>query len=99
MEWEVRLRKGEVVHGIVSALTGEDVKPRYGSTIQHVTLIPIFKGTAWWGYLGIENDANKRVLSHIDIESLKVAADSIGAALQRQQYEAELRIAKEQAEA
>lgn len=53
--------------------------------------VPIYVGGAWWGTIGFDDMDHSRVWSNAEVDALVVAANILGAAIQRQQAEAELR--------
>jgi len=53
-------------------------------------LVPIFVEGAWWGFIGFDDCVKEREWSAAEIDALKAAASTLGAALQRQAVEEEL---------
>jgi signal transduction histidine kinase len=53
--------------------------------------VPIYVNGEWWGTIGFDDMDNSRVWSNAEVDALVVAANTLGAAIQRQQVEAELR--------
>jgi PAS domain S-box-containing protein len=54
-------------------------------------LVPIFVEEEWWGFIGFDDCSREREWSAAEIDALKAAASTLGAALQRQVMEEELR--------
>jgi len=52
--------------------------------------VPIFVEGAWWGFIGFDDCVKEREWSAAEIDALKAAASTLGAALQRQAVEEEL---------
>ncbi len=97
-QWKDALTAGEVVNGTAFDFEGDCRQYLLSRGVQHLILFPIFTGSTLWGYLGIELTDEAAHLTHNDIESLKLATDSIGATIQRHIYEFELKHAMETAE-
>jgi two-component sensor histidine kinase/FixJ family two-component response regulator len=58
--------------------------------IQNITsfvLVPVFINQEWWGFVGFDENDPERMWSSPEIDALKVAAETIGGAIQRQQAE------------
>ncbi|RMF07491.1 MAG: PAS domain S-box protein, partial [Candidatus Neomarinimicrobiota bacterium] len=51
---------------------------------QSVLAIPIFTGTEWWGTLDLDDSREERIWTEAEIESLTIAADLIGSAIQQE---------------
>lgn len=54
------------------------------------TLVPIFVGSGWWGYIGFDDCWYERSWSAAELSALRVAAETIGAALERQEMDSSL---------
>ncbi|MFP4344606.1 MAG: histidine kinase N-terminal 7TM domain-containing protein [Anaerolineales bacterium] len=54
-------------------------------------IVPIFTGRRWWGFIGFDECLQKRTWTEMEIDTLKAAADLLGAALRRREIEEELR--------
>jgi signal transduction histidine kinase/DNA-binding response OmpR family regulator len=67
--------------------------------IQSLLLIPIFVENAWWGFLGLTDCHDTRPWTEAERDSLRAAADMLGAAISRQRTSDALLRAKEAAEA
>lgn len=52
--------------------------------------VPIFVGDGWWGYMGFDDCWQERAWSREDLAALRVAAETIGAALERQALDGSL---------
>ena len=67
--------------------------------IQSLLLIPIFVENHWWGFLGLTDCREIRQWTEAERDSLRAAADMLGAAIARQHTQDALLHAKESAEA
>jgi PAS domain S-box-containing protein len=59
--------------------------------ILSIATVPIFVGDTWWGFIGFDECKQERAWSAIEIDALRAVADTLGAAIQRQQTERTLR--------
>ena len=53
--------------------------------IQSLALVPIHVDNRWWGFIGVDECRHERVWSEAEITSLRAAADTLGAAIERDQ--------------
>ncbi len=67
--------------------------------VQSLLGIPITVANAWWGVLCLEECGGERVWTDAELDSLRAAADMLGATIQRNQTQDALVMAKEAAEA
>ncbi len=52
-----------------------------------ILIVPIYVDNTWWGFIGFDNCTEKRVWLESETSILKTAANTIGAAIHRQQIE------------
>ena len=90
--WEEVLGRGEPLYGNTRDFP-ESEKPLLVETlgIKSMILVPIFVEEQWWGFIGFDDCVREREWSVAEIDALKAAASTLGAALQRQVVEEELR--------
>jgi PAS domain S-box-containing protein len=90
--WEEVLGRGEPLYGNTRDFP-ESEKPLLVETlgIKSMILVPIFVEEQWWGFIGFDDCVKEREWSVAEIDALKAAASTLGAALQRQVVEEELR--------
>jgi PAS domain S-box-containing protein len=92
--WEALLAKGEPVVGVVGTQP-EGATPLLQSTdARSVLLVPIFAEGRWWGHLGFGEARSDRVWSAVELETLRVAASILGAALERETVVEALRVSE-----
>jgi PAS domain S-box-containing protein len=89
--WEEILGRGEPMYGNTRDFP-EHERPFLAGTlgIRSMILVPIFVEGAWWGFIGFDDCVKEREWSAAEIDALKAAASTLGAALQRQAVEEEL---------
>jgi PAS domain S-box-containing protein len=90
--WEEVLGRGEPMYGNVLDFP-EHERPFLGGKlgIKSMIIVPILVEEEWWGFIGFDDCSRERDWSAAEIGALKAAASTLGAALQRQAVEEELR--------
>jgi GAF domain-containing protein len=63
----------------------------YEQDIQSLVAAPIFAGQKLWGSIGFDMCRSEREWSQVEMDALKTAAETLGAAIERKQYEDALR--------
>ena len=63
--------------------------------IKSLIAVPIFAGEKWWGFVGFDDCRGERAWSSVEMEALRAAARTIGAALQRKEADETVRKASE----
>jgi PAS domain S-box-containing protein len=91
--WEGVLGKGQPVYGFVQDLPPIEQSNLIEKNILSTVAVPVFVDRDWWGYLRFDDCASKRQWSSVEIDTLQIAANIIGAAIFRNQ--SEQRICKE----
>jgi diguanylate cyclase (GGDEF)-like protein/PAS domain S-box-containing protein len=85
--WVELLSAGKVIHDHLRNLPdGEQFFLRERGVCSLV-VVPILLETQWWGSLGFEDCKTEREWTSLEIDVLRTAADTVGAALQRRQAE------------
>jgi PAS domain S-box-containing protein len=89
--WEEVLGRGEPMYGNTRDFPEGERSFLAGELgIRSMILVPIFVEGAWWGFIGFDDCVKEREWSAAEIDALKAAASTLGAALQRQAVEEEL---------
>ncbi|MGI8910204.1 MAG: PAS domain S-box protein, partial [Rubrobacteraceae bacterium] len=89
--WGEAFGRGETLHGHVRDLPeAERPEPESEGTLSYV-LVPVFVEGEWWGFMGIDECAAERDFSTTELDALKAAADTLGAAIGRNRMEQTLR--------
>jgi PAS domain S-box-containing protein len=50
--------------------------------IQSIAVVPIFAGSSWWGFLGFDHGREEHPWSEAEMDALRTAAETLGAALE-----------------
>jgi len=85
------LERGEAIHGPLDSMPASERAYFERIGARSVAAIPVFAGVSWWGYLGFADEASDRHWSRSVLDALDAAASTLGAAIYRQQAEAEQR--------
>jgi PAS domain S-box-containing protein len=88
VRWQAALGAGRTIHGHTRNFpAAERVGPLHDGVRSRV-LVPVSVGDEWWGFLGFDDLAEEREWPAPEIEALKTAADTLGAAIGRARAEA-----------
>ncbi len=85
--WEEELSHGRPVHGQVANFPRPERSFLARLGVRSLVVMPVFVGSRWWGYVGLDDCLAERGWSPAEADALKVAAGILGAAIQRQQTE------------
>lgn len=97
--WQRELSQGRPVQGVVDSFPPEERAILEPQLILSILVLPIWSAGEWYGFIGFDEIRTRRVWTEADVRLLRTAAEMIGAYLARERNDAELRHAKEQAEA
>ncbi len=85
LRWRDRLQHGETLHGPVQLLPQDERRILETRGVRSFAAVPIFVRSEWHGYLSLEDCDAHRHWSSAELEALKIAAGTLGAAIQRKQ--------------
>lgn len=88
--WEEALRQGQTIYGFIEAFPEAEQDILGPQDIKSIAVVPIFVGGDWWGFIGFDDCSKERIWSVAETEALKAAAGTLGAAIQRSQFEGAL---------
>ena len=97
--WADLLERGELISASVRNLSKAERDLLEPQGIKSLLLVPIMVENAWWGFLGLDECLRERDWTDAEQDSLRAAADMLGAAIAKQQTQDALLNAKEAAEA
>ena len=81
--WVDVLGAGGVIHGHVRDFPDSERDLLEAQSILSMVLVPIDVAAAWWGLIGFDDCVEGREWRTAEVDALKVAADAIGAAIDR----------------
>ncbi len=89
--WVKILGRGDVVHGPVEEFPASERETLRNHGIRSLLLAPVFVAGEWWGYVGFDDCIEDREWSQIEIDALRAASSTIGAAIHRRYADARQR--------
>jgi signal transduction histidine kinase/DNA-binding response OmpR family regulator len=95
-DWAEALSRGVPINGLVKDLHVSGRKFLEEQDICSILLAPIFVGQEWWGLLGFDECFNEREWYAAEIDAVKIAGSTLGAAIQRKRIEEALQKSEEQ---
>jgi PAS domain S-box-containing protein len=93
--WEEVLGRGSPVYGNTADFPESERPEMRAEEILSIVVVPIFVEGRWWGFIGFDDCSKEREWSVAEIDALKAATSTLGAALQRQVMEEDLRGSEE----
>lgn len=88
--WLDVLSTGQILQGKVSTFPASELPNLTNLQIQSLIEVPIFTNSRWWGFIGFDDCTSEQCWLPAEEDALKVAANVLAAAIQRQQlFEAE----------
>jgi len=85
--WADIMKDNEIVIGNVADFPGPEREILSAQDIVSIVAVPIFVGGSWWGFIGFDECRAARNWSSAMVDALKIAATTIGAAIQREKTE------------
>lgn len=89
--WQHALSLGEPVYGNIADFPEEEQEVFVASGKEFIVVVPIFAGSRRWGSIGFEEVSYSHKWSATEVDVLKAAANTLGAAIQRQEAAEALR--------
>jgi PAS domain S-box-containing protein len=93
--WVQTLSSGAIIYGHVKDLSQAEQNLLSPQGIVSILVAPIFVGSGWWGFIGFDECRTERHWAPVEIEALKIAANIVGAAFDRKQFEEALRTSEQ----
>jgi|GEM_PF-2234324 len=94
--WQTRLAAGEAVLDTLEWLPRDESGHLFPAGVvpagvRSLAVMPLFAGGDWWGFIGFEDVNADRRWHKTEMDALRAAADTLGAAIQRERIDAALR--------
>ncbi len=93
--WLEVLTRGGIIHGPVDTFPESEHAMPEAAGILSLAAVPIFVAGRLWGFIGFDDCRRRRVWSLTELESLRAAAGTLGAAIQREAAEGAQRESEE----
>ena len=81
--WEEMLGRGDLVYGNTSDFPESEQPELQAEDILSIVVVPIFVEGSWWGFVGFDECLAEREWFAAEMDALKAAASTLGAAVQR----------------
>ena len=94
-KWREQLIAGKSMHGVISDFPESETIAFRKDQIKSLIVVPVSTGEKLWGFMGFDDCQTARQWSDPEIDALKTAANTFGAAIYRRQYEEEKRLLRE----
>ena len=96
-QWAEALSRGDVVRQVIAEMPPEHRELIVAKSLRSALIVPIMAAQTWWGEISFDDTRAQREWSAAEVEALRAAAGTIGAAIERKRAEEALR-AEEQRE-
>lgn len=93
--WKNNLEKNEIISTSLNQMNDAERDFLGPMNILSIIIIPVFVENTWWGCLLLEDHIHERSWTDAEEDSLRTAADMLGATIARQQAQEELLRAKD----
>ncbi|MDR7447468.1 MAG: GAF domain-containing protein, partial [Armatimonadota bacterium] len=93
--WVRLMQAGQPVYGLVRNFPPAERAVLEPQQIRSLAAVPIFAHGRWWGFVGFDDCWQDRVWASEEISALRLAARLLGAALDRQRADHDLRLTAE----
>jgi len=93
--WNSLLPAGEVIAGPLRDLSLEEQRALAPRGTQSILVLPVFVQDCWWGFIAFEDCERGRPWPRSEIDALRTAAGTLGAAVHRTRIEEALRATNE----
>ncbi len=85
--WVESFNQGLPIFGRVSEFPPGEQQLLKSQGILSLICIPIQAGNEWWGFIGFDDCANERNWTDAEVDALRAAANTLGTAIERKNYE------------
>lgn len=89
--WLELMRRGQSIRGLAKEFPEDEKQILLSQRIRSIVTVPILVEENLWGFIGFDECVVERGWSNIEVDTLKTAANLIGAAIQREKSQAKLR--------
>lgn len=89
--WVAEMKADRLIYGYVQEMSPEERLILEPQSIVSIVVVPIYAGAEWWGFIGFDDCVSRREWAQAEMESLRAAANILGAAIQRAKAEKALR--------
>jgi len=94
--WEGALPMDEIIKGYVNEFPEGEQEMLAPQGIQSILIVPIFVDCAWWGFIGFDDCISERDWTPAEVDALRAAAGTLGAAIQHRRADDAIRASEEE---
>jgi len=94
--WEDILPQGKIIKGYVNEFPEGERGVLVPQGIQSILIVPIFVDCAWWGFIGFDDCIRERDWAPAEMDALRAAAGTLGAAIQHRRADDALMASEEE---
>jgi diguanylate cyclase (GGDEF)-like protein/PAS domain S-box-containing protein len=87
VRWLNELARGEVIRGPLDDLPEDERRILERDGTSSLILVPVHHAEGWWGFVGFDDCHDPRAWSDVEVDALRAAASTFGAALQHEREE------------
>jgi len=89
--WQEELSRNRFISGHVKDFPPSEQEFLRAQDIDSILVVPIFTGHQWWGFIGFDECLREREWSLAELDALKAAASTLGAAILHERAEKALK--------
>jgi signal transduction histidine kinase len=89
--WYAAMTAGEAFYGNIETLNSEEREIYIRRGLLTFIDVPILVSGEWWGIIGFDDYLRVRNWTQVEVEAIKIAASTLGSAIERQMSDAALR--------
>ena len=91
IRWHRELQNDRFVQGNIKTLPDAERAAFEAHHIKSILMVPVTVNQRWWGFIGFDECRDARVWQDVEVETLRLSADMIAAAVARESSDAALR--------
>ena len=88
------LSVGGVAQGSCDAFPAPEAERLRAQGVRSTAVVPLFVGDSWWGLFTLDDLAEQRSWSRLEVEALRAAASILGAAIDRHRVDVDRKVAE-----
>lgn len=89
--WTYLMSRGQIFTGSAEKFLPPEQALLADQGVRSIAIVPIFLAKIWWGFIEFIDCNIDREWTGVEVDALRAAANTIGAAIQRERTEAEVR--------
>jgi len=82
--WVELMSRGDIIEGNIREFPVSEREMLEAQEIKSIAVVPVFVVRQWWGFLGFDECVAERQWSPAELEAIKLAASTLGAAIHKE---------------